>query len=673
MIVFLVKNGYIDEGYSDYITYFYPNSLKKEDKEFLMAVQGKKILVEDYTLMEVSEVYERLDDSDFDYDSILNFDLLKYIITEGASIKRITKYLSEERYIFLNRFLQNSSIAIDYHITLIIELIRHNQETLKRIFLSDDIVGKDKIYISNLLLSSVDLRIYDIESNFEEVLVSFVEDNWKAIQDGLDNINEPSIVNNSQVQYNLLFLGVKIIDFTFDKRHQSISRYVYDNNLYAINMKNIVGLLGYLDNTITEEIVKHRPISITKKFEELNIYIQENIEDYLEQAISYSEGQINDEQDDIYSILNNNLIAEEIRVDYMKCIPDAILKIKGLKTMEMVEASLKLNKAICDTQNIIDAFYEYDDFVVPLLEFINSKDKIYFEKMVFDSRPEEQRRLFFRKTALCNDLNNEHYENILSVIKWRFGTFPEEEIHEDKVNILIKAGAISKEFNRDTLEVLRKRYPEQVIAYILRYLDGYIQNLEDSNVYDEEEIIQVLDMNISDTKAISIAEQFEGTISIQDKAFSPSLQAYILENLFDTEDLEYIVINYSAFNQEIQNVIFNKTKSFIEEIVSEELTLDKQLLCRIISVETIDITSRQVLLSRQLSDFSHQELHEKLRIVELLESYDNLISIISRNGNPRLEINEINKNILEFLKNNDKLSSYREEGAHYRGYSKRKQ
>ena len=178
-------------------------------------------------------------------------------------------------------------------------------------------------------------------------------------------------------------------------------------------------------------------------------------------------------------------------------------------------------------------------------------------------------------------------------------------------------------------------------------------------------------MNISDTKAISIAEQFEGTISIQDKAFSPCLQAYILENLFDAEDLEYIAINYSAFNQEIQNVIFNKTKSFIEEILSEELTLDKQLLSRIISVETIDITSRQVLLSRQLSDFSLQELNEKLQIVKLLESYNNLMSIINRSGNLKLEINEINKNILEFLKNNDKLSFYREEGEHYRVYSKK--
>lgn len=113
-------------------------------------------------------------------------------------------------------------------------------------------------------------------------------------------------------------------------------------------------------------------------------------------------------------------------------------------------------------------------------------------------------------------------------------------------------------------------------------------------------------------------------------------------------------------------MIFNKTKSFIEEILSEELTSDKQLLSRIISVETIDITSRQVLLSRQLSDFSLQELNEKLQIVKLLESYNSLMSIINRSGNPKLEINEINKNILEFLKNNDKLSSYREEGEHYR-------
>ncbi|HEM4855901.1 TPA: DNA-binding protein, partial [Streptococcus suis] len=161
MIMFLVKNGYIDEGYSDYITYFYPNSLKKEDHEFLMAVQGEKILDEDYTLVEISEVYDRLDDSYFEQDSILNFDLLKYTLTEGTSIERITKYLSEERYNFLNRFLQNSSIGIDYHIALIIEFMRHSQETLKRIFLSDNIVGKDKVYISNILLSSINLKIYD--------------------------------------------------------------------------------------------------------------------------------------------------------------------------------------------------------------------------------------------------------------------------------------------------------------------------------------------------------------------------------------------------------------------------------------------------------------------------------------------------------------------------------
>ena len=35
------------------------------------------------------------------------------------------------------------------------------------------------------------------------------------------------------------------------------------------------------------------------------------------------------------------------------------------------------------------------------------------------------------------------------------------------------------------------------------------------------------------------------------------------------------------------------------------------------------------------------------------------------------EINEINKNILEFLKSDDKLSSYQKEGSYYRGYSKK--
>ena len=44
LLKYLIRTGYLDETYSDYMTYFYENSLSKEDKIFLRSIldRGKK-------------------------------------------------------------------------------------------------------------------------------------------------------------------------------------------------------------------------------------------------------------------------------------------------------------------------------------------------------------------------------------------------------------------------------------------------------------------------------------------------------------------------------------------------------------------------------------------------------------------------------------------------------
>nr|WP_255597448.1 hypothetical protein [Citrobacter sp. EC_71] len=42
LLKYLIRNGYIDETYNDYITYFYENSLNRSDKAFLRSISDKK-------------------------------------------------------------------------------------------------------------------------------------------------------------------------------------------------------------------------------------------------------------------------------------------------------------------------------------------------------------------------------------------------------------------------------------------------------------------------------------------------------------------------------------------------------------------------------------------------------------------------------------------------------
>ncbi|MGG6311955.1 hypothetical protein [Paenibacillus macerans] len=80
LIKFLVRNGHIDETYSDYMTYFYEFSLSRIDKIFLRSVTDEDAKEFTYELKDPALIVTRLRDIDFDKVETLNFDLLEYLL-----------------------------------------------------------------------------------------------------------------------------------------------------------------------------------------------------------------------------------------------------------------------------------------------------------------------------------------------------------------------------------------------------------------------------------------------------------------------------------------------------------------------------------------------------------------------------------------------------------------
>lgn len=66
LLKYLIRNGYIDETYADYMTYFYENSLSRIDKTFLRSVTDKKAKEYTYKLKNPKLVVSRLRLVDFD-------------------------------------------------------------------------------------------------------------------------------------------------------------------------------------------------------------------------------------------------------------------------------------------------------------------------------------------------------------------------------------------------------------------------------------------------------------------------------------------------------------------------------------------------------------------------------------------------------------------------------
>jgi hypothetical protein len=95
LLKFLIRYGYIDETYNDYMTYFYEESLSANDKIFLRRITDKRGADYEYSLKEVQKVIASpiLRVVDFGEEETLNFDLLSGILVDLGKPK-YQEYLS---------------------------------------------------------------------------------------------------------------------------------------------------------------------------------------------------------------------------------------------------------------------------------------------------------------------------------------------------------------------------------------------------------------------------------------------------------------------------------------------------------------------------------------------------------------------------------------------------
>lgn len=112
LLKYLIQNGYIDENYPIYISYFYPNSLSVRDKNFLLALTSHKMQDYYYPLDAPELVLEWIDESYFALDIIGNIALFDYILAQKK------EYLLKIWLESLNCWCDTSGDAFDFPVTL---------------------------------------------------------------------------------------------------------------------------------------------------------------------------------------------------------------------------------------------------------------------------------------------------------------------------------------------------------------------------------------------------------------------------------------------------------------------------------------------------------------------------------------------------------------------------
>ena len=169
LLVFMLRRGYIDEKYANYINYFKGTSITKEDMNYILAVKNMEKLPYNYNLTKVGMVIQRLQPYEFEQKKVFsNFILLEYLLSEeNENEKRmiLIDQLSDrtvESWEFIDEFIEQTQ----YKERLIQLLAMRWPDMWNDIVQDISITYERKIFYLQLLIDNVDTeRLFELNDN----------------------------------------------------------------------------------------------------------------------------------------------------------------------------------------------------------------------------------------------------------------------------------------------------------------------------------------------------------------------------------------------------------------------------------------------------------------------------------------------------------------------------
>ena len=655
ILKYLIRNGYIDETYADYMTYFYENSLSRIDKTFLRSITDKKAKDYSYKLKKPQLVVSRLKLTDFDQEEILNFDLLTYLLHSLSPIEYLERYINQlketKNFKFIGAFFDTTSELIAYVMNLNSRWPEMFMTALETDSLSDKQIRQysiDTIYYS-------DDDIIQI-INMDGCLSRYVS----GAPDYLA-INEPNI---EQLIHGFELLEVRFSKLEYESSNKELFRAVYQNSLYELNFENLKLMLQQIFGIESEGDISHKNYTqiLTQPDSPLAQYVNENISEYLDVILQTSNGIISDDEIAALNILNNADVSTEQKCTYIEALQITIVSIKMVDDTSLCALLLNTGVAMCSEKNVMEYFCVTQSLDENLINFINSfKFALDFTEAatVYDDKKAEG---LFDAVVVCNSLENQKYQQILVSLGFTYEDFGVPNISDDKLVILIDENIIK--MNPETLNFIRENYSNQVFYFIQKYIGKYVEMMT-THLFSADELMQILSWDISDELKIRLLEFTNEKISILGKHYTNAVCRHILNNNFMEDDLNELFSSFDKWNDSIQSIIFTFSIENVTDIINSPKEVSETLKKKIIHAEALSNDVKIELFIAMLPTMEEAPIKETLNSLGLTD----YIKLFDARSRPKFEINGTNESLLTAFKESNWIYDY-EEDSEKEGYYK---
>jgi len=297
----LIREGYIDEHFRTYISYFHEGKVNSLENQFLLNVKDKIAKDFYYTLKNTKEIIDDLDVRYFKHESILNFNLADELIENLNEIdsKKVDAFFNllkkdeEITHRFISEyfeFTKNKNVFIN-------KLIRTNHFFWEYLIV-DNTHSEDKLdeYLAVVINSS---EVEDIiKLNTNEHLEIYIEGKKGFVEYCIAKQFE-----EDKIEDLLIALEIRFSDIYLGAKGNPYSEIIYRNSHYELNEEMVNSLIVHFYG---EEITG----SLSDEFEKAHYSTLKGIEsDEIEPLLEYinQEGEIETYIKNITLGLPNNI------------------------------------------------------------------------------------------------------------------------------------------------------------------------------------------------------------------------------------------------------------------------------------------------------------------------------------------------------------------------------
>lgn len=603
LLVFLLRRGYIDEKYANYINYFKGNTITKEDMNFILSVKNMECQPFNYDLTKTHMVAQRLQDYEFRQKPIYNFKLLEHMLCSDEHTEKLQTFLKqlsdedEQSWKFVDEF-----VDVTEHRNRFIELLAAIWPTMWRFIANNTVLTYErKIHYLSLLITNVPIDILAL-MNIDDELSKFFEENE-------DILKKLASVNGSKVIELIENIQMTFSNVLVEDVPQNVCDYIFDNNCYALNPVMIQRIVEHKNKSLLPDLaLKHYTTIIKLGYHPLIEYIRGNLAHYLETIVLTGDRAFDDEVNildlldrciDNQELCRRIILHEEfILNDIEHCCKSQIDENKSAVN-NVWNMLLESNKVFPTWENA-NSYFSIFKFLPNLITYIEAHVD---EFKIANSQCVEND---FIREFVKAEIDDKVFDSLLPQLRMDEFDIALNTLTEGKVSTMI--GCRYFDFSVERFEEIKESHPDLCAGFILQNQEAYIENIDSIQMDDE---------------------LFEALL------FADELEAETAQALVDTFGTQHmtarIAHNLSALKITMNLQIFNTAWSHLDKSSKEKLM-----------IENLDILDADALhscftdLESVYSDFidrsrqkaveldntpENQSLAERLQLVEYITSH----------------------------------------------------